>query len=458
MSAVKALLARKPTVLKVLSASGQLGYGIPEQALAAGFAREPDFIGCDMGSVDPGPVYLGSGEMATSPSITKRDLAAVLIGARKLNVPLIIGTAGTAGAAPHLEATLDMIREISREHSLHFRLATIRSDLTAARVGQALSAGELNALGGNLPVTQADLNACSHLVGQIGCAPFERALALEPDVIIAGRACDTAVFASLPKMLGFDMANVMHMAKIIECTSICCEPGGRDAMLATLDAKGFALESMNPARRATPLSVAAHSLYEQADPISFTEPDGTLKVDAARYTALDERRTHVTGATWQPAKRTTIKVEGSALVGHRAVLLAGTADPRFIAQLRTILATVEQTTRGLVTGDYEIYPRLYGLDGVALWTQVPGPQAAREVFILIEIIARAPELAMAAAKTFKQFLLHQGFSGRQCTGGNIAFPFTPPELVGGPAYRFAAYHVMPADDHEQLFPVSIEQI
>ena len=293
MSAVKALLARKPSALKVLSASGQLGYGIPEQALAAGLAREPDFIGCDMGSVDPGPVYLGSGEMATSPSITKRDLAAVLIGARKLNVPLIIGTAGTAGASPHLEATLDMIREISREHSLHFRLATIRSDLTAARVGQALSAGELNALGGNLPVTQADLNACSHLVGQIGCAPFERALALEPDVIIAGRACDTAVFASLPKMLGFDMANVMHMAKIIECTSICCEPGGRDAMLATLDAKGFALESMNPARRATPLSVAAHSLYEQADPISFTEPDGTLKVDAARYTALDERRTHV---------------------------------------------------------------------------------------------------------------------------------------------------------------------
>jgi hypothetical protein len=93
--------------------------------------------------------------------------------------------------------------------------------------------------------------------------------------------------------------------------------------------------------------VAAHSLYEQADPISFTEPDGTLKVDAARYTALDERRTHVTGATWQPATRTTIKVEGSALVGHRAVLLAGTADPRFIEQLRSILATVEQTTDAL---------------------------------------------------------------------------------------------------------------
>lgn len=458
MSAVQAILKRKPKVLKVLSASGQLGYGIPEQALAAGIARQPDFIGCDMGSVDPGPVYLGSGEMATSPSITKRDLAAVLTAARKLNVPLIIGTAGTAGASPHLEATLDMIREISREHRLHFRLATIRSDLTAARVGQALSAGQLKALGGHLPVTQADLDACSHLVGQIGCAPFERALALEPDVIIAGRACDTAVFASLPKSLGFNMANVMHMAKIIECTSICCEPGGRDAMLATLDANGFELESMNPLRRATPLSVAAHSLYEQADPISFTEPDGTLKVDAAQYTALDERRTHVTGATWQPAVRTTIKVEGSALVGHRAVLMAGTADPRFIEQLRPLLATVEQTTRGLVAGEYEIYPRLYGLDGVALWTQTPGLTAAREVFILIEIIARSPELAMAAAKTFKQFLLHQGFSGRQCTGGNIAFPFTPPELVGGPAYRFAAYHVMPADDHESLFPVSVEQI
>ena len=107
MSAVQELLKRRPTTLRVLSASGQLGYGIPHKAFAAGLARKPDFIGCDMGSVDPGPAYLGSGDMATSPAVTRGDLAAVLLAARSLNIPLIIGTAGTSGAAPHLDATLD---------------------------------------------------------------------------------------------------------------------------------------------------------------------------------------------------------------------------------------------------------------------------------------------------------------------------------------------------------------
>ncbi|MDN3986750.1 acyclic terpene utilization AtuA family protein [Zwartia vadi] len=457
MSAVQALLKRKPSTLRVLSASGQLGYGIPSKALAAGLARQPDFIGCDMGSVDPGPAYLGSGEMATSPAITRSDLEAVLVAARRLDVPLIIGTAGTAGAGPHLDATLAIIRSIAAEHKLHFRLASIRADLKPHRVIEALDSGVLKALGGDLPVTAADLMASSNIVGQMGCAPFEQALALDPDVIIAGRACDTAVFASIPKLLGFSMANVMHMAKIIECTSICCEPGGRDAILATIDAQGFELESMNPDRRATPLSVAAHSLYEQSDPISFTEPDGTLRVDQAVYRAIDDRRTHVSGATWQDAKQTTIKVEASQLVGYRAVLLAGTADPNVIAQLPELMKIVEATTRGLVSGAYEIYPRLYGIDGV--YPQLTSHSTSpREVFILVEVIAQSPELAMAAAKTFKQFLLHQGFSGRKCTGGNLAFPFTPPELAAGPAYRFSAYHVMPAPDHHTLFPVSIETI
>jgi len=456
MSAVASLLRRRPAALRVLAASGQLGYGIPERALARGVERRPDVIGCDMGSIDPGPAYLGSGEMATSPEMTRRDLAMVLQASRSLNVPLIIGSAGTAGAAPHLEATLQMVRSIAQEEDLHFRLASIRADLSVDRVAAALQAGELQALGGSLPLSETDLRSCAHLVGQMGCEPFQRALDLEPDVIVAGRSCDTAVFAAIPQRLGFDMANVMHMAKIIECTSICCEPGGRDAMLATLDATGFELESMNPVRRATPLSVAAHSLYEQADPLQFTEPDGTLRVNTARYETVDERRSRVSGAVWEPARRCTIKVEGSAFVGQRAVLLAATADPRVIAALRDLISEVERTTRELLPGEYEIFPRLYGLDGVVAWPEPGAPP--REVLVLVEVIAQHQDLALAVAKTFKQFLLHQGFRGRLCTGGNLAFPFTPPELLAGPAYRFAVYHVMPVDEHETLFPVHLEQV
>jgi len=101
--------------LRVLSASGQLGYGIPPESLARGMARRPHFIGADMGSIDPGPYYLGSGQMAAPPAMVRRDLALVLEAALDAGVPLIIGSAGTAGAAPQLRATAALIREIAAE-------------------------------------------------------------------------------------------------------------------------------------------------------------------------------------------------------------------------------------------------------------------------------------------------------------------------------------------------------
>src|ERR1700680_2425048 len=86
---------RRP--LRLLGASGQLGYGIPTPGFNAGVARKPDLIGCDMGSIDIGPTYLGKGEMATAPEATRRDLRKVLLGARSLDVPLVIGSAAAGG-------------------------------------------------------------------------------------------------------------------------------------------------------------------------------------------------------------------------------------------------------------------------------------------------------------------------------------------------------------------------
>jgi len=67
---------------------------------------------------------------------------------------------------------------------------------------------------------------------------------------------------------------------------------------------------MNPIRAATPLSVAAHSLYEQSDPMTVYEPDGVLRVDDASYEAVNERMTRVRGATWEQANQLTVKIEG----------------------------------------------------------------------------------------------------------------------------------------------------
>ncbi|MCC6531926.1 MAG: acyclic terpene utilization AtuA family protein [Burkholderiales bacterium] len=447
--------------LRVLAASGQLGYGVPEPTLAAGLARKPHVLGADMGSIDPGPAYLGGGIMGTSPAVTRADLTKVLRGARALNIPLLIGTAGTAGARPHLEATLQIVRDIARAEGMHFRLASIRADMPRDLVKAAIRAGRVQPIGAIGDLTTADVDQAAHLVGQMGIEAFQRALRADADVVIAGRACDTAVFAAIPAALGYPMGPTMHMSKIIECCSICCVPGGRDPLLGTLEGESFILDSMNSERHATPMSVAAHSLYEQSDPYVVREPEGSLLVDAARYEALDAHRTRVSGARWEPAQQLSVKIEGAVRIGERAVVLAASADPRVIANIDAILAGVEKTVRELAphsgSEPYRLHYRVYGIDGVFDWKRAPEP-LPREIFILVECIAASADEAKSVATVFKQYMLHHGFPGRLSTGGNLAFPFTPPELAAGTAYRFNAYHVMDVDALEPLFPVEIETL
>ncbi len=438
-----------------MSASGQLGFGIQADAFRAGIARGPDFIGCDMGSIDPGPYYLGSGRMAADAAIAKRDLRLVLTGARQLDIPLLIGSAGTAGAAPHLAATLDLVREIAREDGLHFTLASIAADIAPALVIEARRAGCLHSLGPMPPPSEYDI-ANSRIVAQMGMAAFERALAAEPDVVIAGRACDTAIYATIPHLLGYPIAEAMHMAKIIECTSLCCVPGGRDSILAHLGMNGFVLESLNPARHATPLSVAAHGLYEQAEPFSVAEPMGRLHLEEARYAAVDAHRTRVSGARFEPAASLRVKIEGALLEGARGVLLAASTDPGFIRELDTILAAVERHVRDIVAAPFRLFPRVYGTGAVSLWSRERA--AADEIFLMIECVADTQTEVQGVLTSFRQALLHFGFPGRLCTGGNLAFPITPPELTAGEAYRFSLYHLMDAADEAALFPVRVEVV
>lgn len=451
--------AGAPRPLKILGASGQLGYGIPTEAFERGLARAPDFIGCDMGSIDIGPTYLGEGTMAPARSGAKRDLAKVLKAARALDIPLIIGSAGSAGARAHLDATLALIREIALEHGLRFKLASIAADIPAAVVKQAIDEGRVSPMDTMPALSHAEVDAAAAIVGQMGLEAFRRALDEDVDVLVAGRSCDTAIFATIPHMLGFPLGLATHMAKIIECASICCTPGGRDTILAELDGDGFVLESMALHRAATPASVAAHSLYEQADPFTITEPAGSADLTNVRYDAIDDRRTRVSGATFKAAARPTIKLEGARRLGRRAILLCAAADPRFIARRSETFEEVTRIVRDLVEGDedYTLFFRVFGVDGVRPLA-APLSEPPREVFIVGECIAPSANRALEVMRTAKQYLLHHGYPGRLSTAGNLAFPFTPPEVSLGAAYRFNIFHRMEVADPAPLFPVSIEHI
>src|SRR5215468_11675963 len=154
--------ARRRRPLRSLGASGQLGYGIPTPAFEAGLARAPDMIGVDMGSIDIGPAYLGSGKMAPTRIGAKRDLRKVLRAARRLDIPLIVGSAGSAGAKPHLDQTLNIIREIAREDALAFRMAVVAADVPRAAIKQAIAASRVQPMDIMPALTEADVSGASH--------------------------------------------------------------------------------------------------------------------------------------------------------------------------------------------------------------------------------------------------------------------------------------------------------
>lgn len=449
---------RRP--IRILGASGQLGYGIPTPALEEGIRRRPDLIGCDMGSIDIGPYYLGSGRMAVSHEGAKRDLRKVLRAARGLDVPLVIGSAGSAGAAPHLAETEAIIREIAAEEGLRFSLAVISADIDRDQAVAAIRAGGMLPMETMQALGEEEVRGASHLVAQMGLEMIQKALARGADVVVTGRACDTGIFAAMPILLGFPEGLAIHLAKIVECASLCCVPGGRDAMLATLSDDGFELESMNPARAATPSSVAAHSLYEQSDPFSIHEPSGRVDLGEVVYRAIDERRTWVSGARFEAAKTQRIKLEGAKLAGERAILLCANADPRFIEDRQAIITGVEKLVESLVCEDrpkdYRLLFHLYGVDGV-----MPPSAAAglpREIGILVECIAPTAERAMDVLRTTKQFMMHYGYPRRLSTAGNLAFPFTPPEIHVGPAYEFSVFHLMEVDDQSDVFDLRLAEV
>src|SRR6202048_2957122 len=154
--------------IRILGASGQLGYGVPTPAFSAGLERNPHLIGCDMGSIDIGPYYLGSGELAPAPAATRRDLRKVLLGALKLRIPLVIGSAGSAGAKPHLDCTLAMVREIAGEEGWHFRLGVLRADIDKSVLKAAIASGGVVSIDDMPALDAQEVDAASNIVGQMG--------------------------------------------------------------------------------------------------------------------------------------------------------------------------------------------------------------------------------------------------------------------------------------------------
>ncbi|HBA62410.1 MAG TPA: 3-methylaspartate ammonia-lyase [Lachnospiraceae bacterium] len=421
--------------------------------------RKPDLIAVDAGSTDPGPFYLGEGVSFTDRGAVKRDLEIMICNGIKENIPVVIGTAGGSGAQPHLEWCADIIREIAAEHDLHFKMAMIHADMDKEEMKKALKDGKISPLDPAPQLTEEDIEATTHIVGQMGIEPIMKALDSGVQVVLAGRAYDPTVFAAPAIRKGYDKGLAVHLGKILECASICATPGsGSDCMFGYLGEDYFRVEPLSSVRKCTTLSVAAHTLYEKTNPYILPGPGGHLDLTNTTFEQDSENTVKVKGSRYVTAPKYTIKLEGAKCIGYRTASVAGTRDPIMISRIDDIVEGVRARVADNYRDkgyNYSLNFTIYGKNGVMGDLEPVKDAHPHELGIVIEVVADTQEQADTICASARSTMLHYGYEGRRATAGNLAFPFSPSDFHAGRVYVFSMYHIIEVEDPTSLFPIDI---
>jgi len=446
--------------IRILAATGCIGYGFTELSLNNAMAQGIDFIGADAGSMDPGPFYLGAGKPYVSEQSIYRDLRLLLLAARKAQVPLIIGSCGGSGGTPHLALTRAIVERIISEEKLQLRLAIIASEPSRDLLVERFREGRIHGIWPAFDLDEKILRESTRIVAMMGSEPLKKAISEGADVILAGRCSDSAIYAAIPEMLGFDKGLAWHLAKTIECGATVATPKtGQDCVVGTLERNAFIVEPPHPDKQCTVASVAAHTMYENPSPFEFIEPSGVVDTSACHYEKVGERAVRVTGSKFTPAEKYTVKLEGAHLCGWRAVTIAGIRDPILISRIREFSGQIQQRTAnevkdmGITPDQYTLNIRRYGLDAVLGDKEPQADEFPHEIGLMLDVIAQSEQQALTVLAKARYISMHTEFEGRLCTAGNVAMPFSPSDISVGPAYRFSVWHAMELDDPLEIFPI-----
>lgn len=437
--------------MKIVALCGLLGYGYSEEALNLAFSEKVDFLGVDAGSTDPGPYYLGSGKSFTDRGAVKRDLAIALPLALKTKTPFIIGTAGGAGSEAHVRWLYEIVREIAKEKDLHLKIGTIYSDVSREYVLEKLDGGRIINMSEEFPLTRDAIIGSERIVSQVGVAPFIKLLREGVDLIISGRACDTAIYAAPAIMRGYDEGLAFHMAKIMECGAMCSEPvAAADVMQGYIYEDYFELRPANPIRRCTVDRVSAHTLYEQTNPYLIYEPDGVVDLYNSVFTQVDERTVRVSGSKFTPAENKTLKLEGVKLSGYRTICPATIYDAETTRNICKIIDTVKEfikdATKNTVPSDsYRIGFKTSGGEESSLG-------------IIIDVVGKTQQIADTVCALARSRMLHCDYEGRKTTAGNLAFPFSPSDIHVGAVYEFSVFHLAAVNSLLETSRIETEEI
>lgn len=438
--------------VKVLVPCGSLGSGVRESEIEYGLALGANVIATDAGSTDSGAAYLALGKSKNNRGAVKRDLRILLQAHAKTGIPVIVGTAGQAGGDLNVDWTRDILLELVQELGIAPRVAFLYSEQSKADIKAFNQQGQVRPLPPMGPLQDDVVDSCEHIVALMGVEPFIAALEAGADIVIGGRATDTAVLASYPIWKGAPWGPSWHAGKIAECGAQCCiNPADGAGVLLTIDAQGFEVEPLSTTNRCTPHSVSKHMLYENSDPHHLHEPGGVLDVTEAVYAQLSERTVRVEGARWL-ARPYTMKLEGAAAGDYQTLMLIGVQDPDVLADVgafhdRLLEALYERTRKSIPPeelGEFHLSLRMYG------WNAVTGDQPVnvpppREIGVLFVATARTQELANAIAHACNPYFFHYPMVMNKELP-SYGFAFSPADVPRGQVFEFKLHHVVEVDD------------
>jgi len=247
-------------------------------------------------------------------------------------------------------------------------VAKIYSEFDKDVVCESIAKGKIGPCGPVPPLTVADVEASTVVVGQMGAEPYVEALSAEEpvDIILGGRAYDPAPFAAVCLKRGINPGIAWHMGKILECGGMCIEPK-QPLIFATIRKDSFDLEPTNEDSRCSVTSVAAHTLYEKTRPDLLPGPGGVLNLQHTTYEQLTDRIVRVRGAVFEQ-RPYQVKLEAAKVTGFRSIFIGGIREPGLIAQIDNILPLVESYARSMnptFTGkNCRIAFHVYGKNGV----------------------------------------------------------------------------------------------
>lgn len=447
--------------MSIICPNGHLGFApLRTESFQLGVAAGPDCIAADSGSDDVGPVPLGS-DTSTSPQAWQRhDLEQMLLAARKLGVPMIIGSAGDTGSNSRVDLYVRLIKEIAAEHKLApFKVGYFYSEVDKERVRRALRDGQQVAgLDGYADLTEAELDASDRIVAVAGVHPYIKLLEAGADVIIGGRSSDAAVFAAPALHRGYDADKAYYLGKVLECASFCAEPyGGKETVMGEISAEDVRVTAMHPDQRCTIASVAGHAMYERSNPYEEFFAGGRLDMAECRYEQLSEKTTRITGSRFEPATQVRVKLEGSGKVGERYMGLCGIRDPYTIANVDRVIAWARDKVRERF-GDsgYELHYKVYGRDGVMGDLEPLRDKPGHELCVMVQGVAPTAEMAEELTLTGLRQMFYARLPDVKGTAGSVSFPLD--EVVRtSAAYRWTLNHTLPVQDAGELFPTHLTE-